>query len=308
LNKEEKKLSEKSQAYSAKHLLTVAIIAGLLASLGFSGIITVPLAEGAAASVFFSAASADKSGYAVDETVNINVKYGWEGLTANTTVAIELWNSTDKLEDLGNYTAPYNVSGTLTPKGTETAQYTPTTALTEEVGTETYSLKMLSGGIVVDSATITIIVAEDQITMSVTWQDQNNDRIVDVNELITFTCYINWAFIETSEAHSLYVNYGEGETLLSTVSVTAGSGSQTVTDSHGYNSAGSKTATFTLKDSTGTTVVTRTASLSVGAAAPATTPPQTSIVNMITANWQYLVIAAAVVVVGYLYMGKKKRR
>jgi len=145
--------------------------------------------------------------------------------------------------------------------------------------------------------------------MSVTWQDQNNDRVVDVNELITFTAYINWAFVETTEAHSIYVNYGEGEKLLSTVSVTAGSGSQTVTDSNGYNTAGAKTATFTLKDATGSTVSTRTASLTVGAATttPAT-PAQTSIVELVTANWQILAIVAAVVVVGYLYLGKKRTK
>jgi len=131
---------------------------------------------------------------------------------------------------------------------------------------------------------------------------------VDVNELITFTAYVNWAFVETTEAHSLYVNYGEGEKLLSTVSVTAGSGSQTVTDSHGYSAAGSKTATFTLKDATGTTVKTSSAALNVGAAAPAPATVQSSVVELFTANWQILAIGAAVVVVGYLYLGKGKSR
>jgi len=299
-------LNETRQAH-VKRLLTAAVILGLLfASLGFSGVITVPLAEGAAARVFFQAVSPDASGYAVDETVKINVKYKWEGLSANQTVNIQLWNATDMMEDLGNYTA----NGAAAASGTQTVQYTPTSSLTEEVGTKTYSLKMLSGGITVDSASFTVIVAKGQITMSVTWQDQNNDRIVDVNELITFTAYVNWAFVETTEAHSLYVNYGEGEKLLSTISITAGSGSQTVTDSNGYNTAGAKTATFTLKDATGTTVATRTASLNVGATTPTpdATTQTTSIVGMVTANWQYLAIAAAVIVVGYLYLGKGKRR
>lgn len=285
-------------------LATLLIITTLLTTL------TTPTTHAVAARVYFSAASPDKSGYAVDETVNINIKYKWEGLTANQTVTIQLWNTTDLLETLGSYTIPYNISGTLTPSGTQTIQYTPTTDLTEETGTTTYNVKMLSGGIVVDNEDIVILVADSQTTMSITWQDQNNDRIVDQNELVTFTAYINWAFVETTEAHSLYVNYGDGDTLLSTVTITAGSGSQTVTDSHGFNTQGAKTASFTLKDATGTTVKTSTATLTVGQPATTTTqtpPPQTtSIVGMITANWAILAIIAAFLVVGYIYLNNQK--
>ncbi len=273
-------------------------------------ILTAPTTQAAAARVYFSAVSPDKSGYAVDETVKINIKYKWEGLTANQTVTIQLWNATDLMETLGTYTTPYNISGTLTPSGTKTIQYTPTTDLTEETGTTTYSVKMLSAGIVVDTADLVILVADSQTTMSITWQDQNNDRIVDQNELVTFTAYINWAFVETTEAHSLYVNYGDGDKLLSTVTITAGSGSQTVTDSHGFNTRGAKTAKFTLKDATGTTVKTSTATLTVGQ--PATTTPtttttqKTSIVGMITANWAILAIVAAFLVLGYIYLNENK--
>jgi len=268
--------------------------------------LTTPTTQAAAARVYFSAVSPDKSGYAVDETVKINIKYKWEGLTANQTVTIQLWNSTDLMETLGTYTTPYNISGTLTPSGTQTNQYTPTTDLT--TGTTTYSVKMLSAGIVVDTADLVILVADSQTTMSITWQDQNNDRIVDQNELVTFTSYINWAFVETTEAHSLYVNYGDGDKLLSTVTITAGSGSQTVTDSHGFNTNGPKTAKFTLKDATGTTVKTSTATLTVGqqTTTPTPEPQTTSIVGMITANWAVLAIVAAFIVVGYIYLNENK--
>ena len=297
-------MNEKSQTQAAKHLVVAAILVMLLAPIAFG---VVPVEAAAAARVYISAASPDKSGYAVDEAVNINVKYKWEGLSANVTVNVQLWNATDIMEDLANYTVPYNVTGTLTPSGTRNVQYTPTVELTDEVGTKTYSLKILSGGIVTDTATITIVVAKSQVTMSITWQDQNNDRIVDVNELVTFTAYVNWAFVETTEAHSLYVNYGDGDTLLSSVTVTAGSGSQTVTDSHGFNAAGAKTATFTLKDATGTTVKTSSAAINVGSGTPAPVTAQSSVVELVTANWQILAIGAAVVVVGYLYLGKGKK-
>ncbi|MFH2110973.1 MAG: hypothetical protein ABIJ47_06905, partial [Candidatus Bathyarchaeota archaeon] len=134
-------MNETRQAH-VKRILTVAFILGLVfASLGFSGVITIPLAEGAAARVFFSAVSPDASGYPVDGAVGINVKFKWEGLSANTTVNIQLWNATNMMEDLGNYTA----NGDASASGTETVQYTPTVELTEETGTTSYTLKMLSG-------------------------------------------------------------------------------------------------------------------------------------------------------------------
>ena len=288
---------KQSQTHAAKRLVIVAsILVMLMAPMAFIGVTPV---EAAAARVYFAAASPDKSGYAVDEAVQINVKYKWEGLTADTTVTLQLWNATVLLEALGTYIAP----GLTTAAGTETVQYTPTVELTKVTGTKTYSLKMLSGGIVVDTASLAIVVAAGQVTMSITWQDQNNDRIVDVNELVTFTAYVNWAFVETTEAHSLYVNYGDGEKLLSSISVTAGSGSQTVTDSHGFGSAGAKAVTFTLNDATGTTVKTSTATLTVGAPAPAAPVTRTSIVGIITANWAIIAIIGAAVVIGYVYMG-----
>jgi len=284
-------------------VLTLCLI---LTSLGLNTIST----KAVASRVYFSAISPDKTGYAIDETVNINIKYKWEGLTANQTVTIQLWNTTELMETLGTYTTPYNISGTLTPSGTQTIQYTPTSELTTETGSETYNIKMLSGGIVVDTENLIILVADSQTTMSITWQDQNNDRIIDKNELVTFTAYINWAFVETTEAHSLYVNYGDGDKLLSTVTVTAGSGSQTVTDSQGFNTEGAKTATFTLKDATGTTIKTSTAKLTVGTITqenPTPTTAQTSIIGIITNNWPIIVIIGAIATAGYIYLNPKRR-
>jgi hypothetical protein len=258
--------------------------------------------------VYTKSASFGASGYAVDAAVTITAKIAWNDLTANRTVSVQLWNATDAIETLESYTVPYNVSGTLTPDGSVTKTYTPTATLTEEVGTTTYYIKLFSSSLQVDSDPITLVVAASQLTMSVTWQDQNNDRVVEPNELVTFTGYVNWAFVESTEAHSLYVNYGDGDQLLSSISVTAGSGSQTVTDSHGFNAAGAKSAVFTLKDATGTAVKTSTVAITVGSQpATTTTVVQTSMVSMITANWMYLAIAGSVIVVGYLYLDKKPK-
>ena len=285
---------------SKTFLVTVTLIALFL----------VPAVLAASERVYTDSSSFGSSGYAVDEAVTINAKIKWNDLTANRTVSVQLWNATDAVETLESYTVPYNVSSVLTPDGSVTKTYTPSAALTEDVGTYTYYIKLFSSGLQVDSDPITLVVADSQLTMSITWQDQNNDRTVEPNELVTFTGYINWAFVETTEAHSLYVNYGDGEQLLSSVAVTAGSGSQTVTDSHGFNAAGSKSAVFTLKDATGTAVKASTVAITVGIQPATTTPPAqtTSIIGLITANWAVLAIAAAAILVGYMYIGDKPKQ
>jgi hypothetical protein len=261
--------------------------------------------------VYTDSASFGSSGYAVDETVTINAKIKWADLTANRTISVQLWNATDVVETLESYTVPYNASDTLTPDGSVTKTYTPSADLTEEVGTYTYYVKLFSSGLQVDTDPITLVVADSQLTMSITWQDQNNDRVVEPNELVTFTGYINWAFVENTEAHSLYVNYGDGEQLLSSVAVTAGSGSQTVTDSHGFNAAGAKSAVFTLKDATGTAVKSSTVAILVGSQPVTTTSPPvqtTSIVGLMAANWAVLAIVAAGIIVGYVYLGDQPKK
>jgi len=293
--------------------LSLALIGILLTSVFFA-----PVAMAADARVYIHAVSPSKSGYAVDEAVTVNAKIKWEDLTANKTIGIALWNSTDALELLESYTIPYNKSGTLTPDGTYQGSWSPSTELTEEVGSFTYYLKINgTDGLTIDSESFVVLVAEDQITLSSVWQDTNNDRVVDKNEQVTFTIYVNWAFIETTESHSLYVDWGTGtDELLTTVSVTAGSGSSTATANKGFDATGAKTITFKLKDSTGTVVKTSVCSINVGAGAattttPTTTAPSAGIVGMITANWQIAAIVACAAIVGVVLYNKKspsKRR
>ena len=305
---------------------SILIITLLITSVLFA----VPAVMAADARVYVSAVSPAKSGYAVDESVTLNAKNKWEDLTVNRTVGIHLWTSTHLIEDLENYTIPVqdNSTGTPTdytttnkgPDGLYSASYTPTASLTEAVGSKTYYLKILSSDdLTLDSEGLVILVADDQITMSTVWQDQNNDRVVNENEQVTFTIYTNWAFVENTESHSLYVDYGDGtDVLLATISVTAGSGSQTATASKGFDTTGTKTVTFKLKDSTGALIKSSVASIPVGANTPATTttPPatQTSLVSVISGNWQILAIVVCVVAVGvYFVKGgeeapKKKKR
>lgn len=304
--------------------ISILITSLLIASVLFA----VPAVMAADARVYISAVSPAKSGYAVDETVIVNAKIKWEDLPANKTLSIQLWNSTDKLETLESYVVPVQDNSTGTPvdytttnkgpDGSYSPSYTPSADLTEEVGTSTYYLKVVgTDGLTIDSEPFVILVAIDSITLSITWEDQNNDRTVDVNEGVVFTAYINWDFIETTEAHSLYVDWGTGtEELLSTVSITAGSGSDTDVNTKGFNTAGTKAVIFKLKDSTGTVVKTLTVNVNVGAAATTTTTPaaaeQSSLVAMIGGNWQIIIIVICVVGVGaYLVKGedggKKKK-
>jgi len=290
----------------SNRLILISALAALL--------LITPVFFAAAASprVYISAVSPGKSGYAVDESVTINGKIKWEDLTANKTISIQLWNSTDSLETLESYTIPYNVSGTLTEDGSYSGSWTPSTKLTEEVGSTTYYLKIFgSDGLEIDSEPVVILVAEPQLSLSVVWQDQNNDRVVEKNEAVVFTVYTSWSFVEDTESHSLYVDWGNGaEELLDTISITAGSGDDTTTTTKGFDTEGTKTVTFKLKDSTGTVVKTQTASIKVGSQASetsTTTAPaagSSSVVSLVTANWQILVIVGAAVVVGAVLLKK----
>jgi len=298
--------------------ISILITSLLIASVLFA----VPAAYAADARVYISAVSPAKSGYAVDEAVIVNAKIKWEDLTANKTLSIQLWNATDSLETLESYVVPVqdNSTGTPTdytttdkgPDGAYSPSYTPSVDLTEEVGTSTYYLKVIgTDGLTIDSEPFVILVADDSVTLSITWEDQNNDRVVEVNEGVVFTAYVNWDFIETTEAHSLYVDWGTGtEELLSTVSITAGSGSDTDVNTQGFNTAGTKAVIFMLKDSTGTVVKTLTVNVNVGAAAATTTTTpaaaeQSSLVAMISGNWQIIVIVVCVVGVG-AYLNKSE--
>lgn len=277
--------------------------------------IAVPVAMAADARVYIHAVSPAKSGYAVDEAVTVNAKIKWEDLTANKTVELVLWNATYKFESLENYTIPVTSNSTgsvvlVSADGVYQPSYTPTTELTEKIGTKTFYLKLIgTDGLTLDSESFVVLVAEDQVTLSSVWQDTNNDRVVDQNEQVTFTIYVNWAFIENTESHSLYVDWGGGtDVLLTTVSVTAGSGSQTATANKGFDTTGAKSITFKLKDSTGTVIQSSTCSITVGAAAATTTTTTTEpagIVALITSNWQIALIAVCVIVVAVVLYQKR---
>lgn len=283
-------------------------------------LLLTPVYFAAAASprVYISAVSPSKSGYAVDEAVTLTGKIKWEDLTANKTINIQLWNSTDMLESLENYTTPVNVSGVITEDGSYTGSWSPTSELTEDTGSKTYYLKIFgTDGIEIDSEAVIILVAQADITISVIWQDQNNDRLAAINEGIVWTIYTNWNFVETTESHGLYVDWGTGtELLLDTISVTAGSGSDTSVATKGFDTAGAKSIIFRLKDATGSVVKTQTVSLNVGSGASTQTTPTAQSAGIIaqateiwSAYWQIIVIAGAAVVIGYvLYKGKGKKK
>lgn len=279
----------------------------LIASVFFA----TPAVYAADARVYISAVSPSKSGYAVDEAVTINTKIKWEDLTANKTIELQLWNATDLIESLENYTIPYNVSSTLTPDGSYTASYSPTADLTEEEGSKTYYLKLLgSDDLTIDSEQLTILVADEDVGISVVWQDSNNDRTVEKNEGIVWTVYTTWGFVETTESHSLYVDWGTGtEELLDTISVTAGTGDDTSTKTKGFDSEGTKTIVFKLKDTTGSVVASQTVTLKVGTTSTTpdtTSTSQTSAVAWAIDNAAYIGIGIAVVVVGYFLLKKKE--
>ena len=142
-----------------------------------SSVVFVPAAYAADARVYITSASPAKSGYAVDEAVIINAKIKWEDMTANQTISVQLWNSTDALETLESYVTPVDDNSTGTPTvtadGSYSPAYTPTVELSEEVGSETYYLKIMgSSGLTLDSQAFVILIADESVTLSVTWEDR----------------------------------------------------------------------------------------------------------------------------------------
>jgi len=245
-----------------------------------------------------------EAGYYIGADVDIAFELQMKYLAQNYTLDIELWNSTDKLTTLdddkvlpgagngGNYT--YETT------------YQNVADLTDEVGTHSYTIKVIdtSSGLLVASKSFSVLVAEESISLSVSWSDASQDRQIDVAESVTFTVYTTWTFVNESKSCSLYVTSGGQETLVDSVSITAGSGSATDTWSTSWASAGTQTVTFTLKDADGETLKTVQATVQVGQTEESASSGA-SWTDLIMDNiYVVLVIVAVIAIVVVYYMRK----
>ena len=284
-------------------LLVVAVISSLL--------FVSPMASAAGApTIDITSVSETSGGLAEDGEATINTVIEWDEFTANATIDIKVYNSTNDLVatlETGYVIPVTDSNGTLLTDtrsqgkdGEYDHTYTAIDDLAETVGTHTYTLKVLdtTSGIAYDEKTFVVNVAEEQISLAVTWQDTNNDRIVDVSESVTFTTYVDWVFIQNTETHTIWSQIDDADTQQrTTVSVTAGSGSDTATFSNGWNTPGDKTLTVELKNSAGEVVKKLEIPIEVGGSAAQTTTASTADTSSSSSSIGYLTSNPLVTVV-----------
>ena len=153
----------------------------------------------------------------------------------------------------GTYTASYNLW--LDGDSDNVNDYTNAT------GTKAFTLRVIetTNGFVLAQATFVINVQTESVMIAVAWEDQNGDRRIDVNEPVILHIQIVWAFLDKSESANLYV----GDTLVGTVSLTAGSGQTTTTHMVTFNTGGTHTLLIKLVDATGEELASTILTLSV---------------------------------------------
>ena len=247
-----------------------------------------------------------KAGYYIGESVTIYVKLEWSDLAQNYTLDIDLYETVNgtKVLDLGSETIP-GAGGPAS--GYKELTYSGLTGLTDEPGTREYEVRVVDtgSGLLVASKKLSITVAEASIALSVAWDDASGDRQIDVNEQVTLTCFITWAFVNASKTDSLYVAVDGGqEQLVDTVSITAGGGSAQKTWITAFDSSGVHTVKFTLKTAEGDVDAQKSVSLTVGRAAETAPAAKASILDLVKQNIYLIIIVlacvgAAVVVAKY---------
>ena len=235
-----------------------------------------------------------KAAYYIGESVTIYVKLEWSDLSQNYTLDIDLYETVNntKVLDLGSETIP-GAGGPAS--GYKELTYSSLTGLTGEAGTMEYEVRVIDtdSGLLVASKKLSITVAEASIALSVAWDDASGDRKIDVNEQVTLTCFITWAFVNASKTDSLYVCIdGGSEQLVDTVSITAGGGSAQKTWITAFDSAGVHTVKFTLKNASGDEEAVKSISLTVGEAG-GEAPAKASILDLVKQNIYLIIIVLA---------------
>jgi hypothetical protein len=302
----------------ASIILTIAVLNSIL--------FIAPIAYAAGApTIDITSVSETSGGLAKKGEAKINTVIAWDAFDANATIDIKVYNSTNDLVatlETGYEIPVTDSNGTILTDtrrqgkdGEYDHTYTAIDDLAETVGTHTYTLKVLdtTSGIAYDEKTFVVNVAEEQISLAVTWQDTNNDRIVDESESVTFTTYVDWVFIQNTETHTIWSQIDDADTQQrTTVSITAGSGSDTATFSNGWNTEGDKTLTVELKDSAGEVVKKLEVPIKVGGTTPQQTVVTTetntdsgSIIGYLTSNPLVTVVILCMIgVVIYLQFRK----
>jgi len=237
----------------------------------YVGLLLVLMAVMASAGCVFAAganfavdAVPSKTAFYVGETVPLTVKISWSGLSQDYAVKVELWNASAAVQTLES---SVSIPGASQANGTLTKNYN-VQGLTVKAGSFVYYVKLIetSTGLPIASDSFSFAVQTESIVLSVAWEDASKDRVIDVNEAVSFTVFVSWAFVNESYTGTVYVNDNGMEKILGTVDFTVGSGSHSLTYASSYESPGAKTVTFKIVDPEGKTVAIKNVSLIVAGA------------------------------------------
>jgi len=262
---------------------------------------------------------------AKEADANIHMIMEWDNFATNKTVDFRIYNSTGKL--VATPETGYVIHVTSNSTGTPTVitgvdnqgeegEYETTytvSGLAENIGTFTYTLKILdnSDNTTIASKSFTILVAEEEINLAVSMADADDDDIIEKDESVVFTYYVNWASVESTETHTLWVGYDDGTmTNKGSVSITSGAGSDTGTFTKVWNTEGAKSVDVELRDPSGAVVASIEITPTVGEAVPSTVSTGSSTASTTTTApvWQnpIVIVAALAAVVAIVALVVKK--
>jgi len=218
------------------------------------------LAVLAATPTFTVTATLDKPAYYVGETPTLSVDIEWSDLSQNYTMKLVVLNSTGG--EVATLDSAIEIPGATTAEGSTTKTYSLTASIfTAEVGEETYELRVIdtASGLTVASASFTVRVKNEEITINVAWEDASGDRLVEPYETVEFKVFITWTFVNSSKTLALYAD----DQFVDNVDVSAGSGSAQKSYYTTFDSEGTHSITFRLEDSSGKVVAQKAVAVTV---------------------------------------------
>ena len=246
-----------------------------------------------------------KSAYYIGETPQILVKFDYYGFANNTSLKIEIYNSSNDL--VLTITSITILSDTYASNlnGTYEATHSLTSDFAKEQGSKTYSAKLIdvATGYKLAEATFTINVQTESIMILVSWLDASQDRKIEPQEQVTFSVFIQWSFVNESKTVTLYVKVdSSSEIVVTTVNITLGSGQASTQWATSFAVKGTHTVRFELRDVNNELLASQSLQVTVGEIEE----EKQSIWDIVNANLQYIVIAVLLVIVILLVVKEKR--
>ena len=260
---------------------TILVITLILA-LSFA----VPVAYADSPTIGIKSLGETTGALAKEADASVHMIMEWDDFAANKTVDVKVYNTTGEL--IASPETGYVIHVTSNATGTPTlitgeddqgeeGEYEVTytiSDLADKLGTFIYTLKILdnSDDTTLASEDFTIHVAAEDMQLAVSMDDADGDDVIEKDESVVFTYYVDWVSVESTETHQIYVSFDDGSmTNKGSVSITAGAGSDTGTFSKVWNTEGGKTCDVELRDPSGTVVASLEIPITVGEVAAVTT-------------------------------------